>query len=312
MLFKLAFVSLVLGLAQAQSSQTPCLQNNFYGFKVDRKPTDDLASIGSTHPECSAIYTVTLDEQYTTQGNDIGMLPPHGIDNRFPKSSGGTYPGKDYTNEPFANDPVKQAAARAKFSVTALTELTGRCSTEDAYPLGFKSDTIRAYHAVCVSVRNVHDRWLEIMAASYEQDNSICVEDWDRTPRTQTEADSPPQISCGQQNIYTCRESGNLIGQDEVNVKFYCRENCEETAYDFHWRIVASDVQKDGVSGQADGEDWCGYRKGDDYPLTLLNPYPDQYSPPPVFDASTGSASTAGMSMALVFLVLGALLACLA
>ena len=90
---------------------------------------------------------------------------------------------------------------------------------------------------------------------------------------------------------------------------FYCKENCDATDMDFYWRIMSSHqtFATNDMQEKSDNEDWCMYRRGDDYPSSLLQPYPDNYQPPPVFEGSTGSASH-GRSFSFPVLVLLALL----
>lgn len=115
---------------------------------------------------CTAIYTVYLRPEYTTHGNDLGMLQPHGKNtsgygtlfeaNWAQSGVNLSTIGADYTNWPFPTDPNKQANAKAQFSVTALTEPTGT-------PIGFKQEKMHMYYSVCVQIRNVGNRWIEIM-----------------------------------------------------------------------------------------------------------------------------------------------------
>ena len=153
-----------------------------------RAPVDEFVALAhSQHRECTAIYEVRVEPGLTVQGNDLGMLPTHGKDttitpedpryaNFHPWTNGGasrrTF-GGNFLREPYRDDPARQARAADKSSVTALTE-------PDATPLGFKRDTLRQYHSVCVHVRGVHGRWVEIMAESLQPDQQLCVADWDR------------------------------------------------------------------------------------------------------------------------------------
>jgi hypothetical protein len=66
--------------------------------------------------------------------------------------------GADYTNFPFPTNAAKQAAAKSMFSVTALTDPTGT-------PIGFKLEMLRMYYSVCVKVRGVNNRWVEVMVS---------------------------------------------------------------------------------------------------------------------------------------------------
>ncbi len=115
---------------------------------------------------------------------------------------------KDWRGEPFKTNVEKQAAARARASVTALTEPAGTGSATDAFPQGFHMDTLHEYHSVCVEVvgvsdDRVKDRWVEIMGQSTQQDRSFCVRDWDN-PNLQ---DNIAQESCGGGELYSCRNS---------------------------------------------------------------------------------------------------------
>jgi hypothetical protein len=277
---------------------------------VNRAPVNEyeLRSRFTTDMECTAIYTVNLEAQFTTQGNDLGMLAAHGADTRIPNEDprlqnfggiGGLKPniGTDWRGHPFPTDSVKQAAARAQQSVTALTEVT------TATPWGFQRDMLHMYHAVCVNVRGVQGRWVEIMAESLQPDQQICVQDWKR-PNL---AENPLQSACGNGNLYVCRESANEITssgtyKDEMAVKFFCQDSCDDPYFEFYWRITASQLKPvEGV--QPDGENWCGMRAGDDFPSSLLDPYPENYDEPPVFGRSRSSASTAVSSLLVAALV---------
>jgi len=290
---------------------------------IQRVDAPEAVYKGQGNEECTSIYTITLEPQWTTQANDIAHSPPHGkntlgygsiepnrwVDWTVPI----TQIGADYTNQPFANNPDKQAQAKAKFSVTALTE-------PSATPLGFISATSRMYHSVCVRVRNVGRRWVELMVQTTNPNQQMCVPDW--RPDNITESrpnlqENPFQESCGKGDLYVCRSSPNQlistgVWEDKMNVKFYCRDSCDDPMFNFYFRITASqEIPKTTVNGQwvqPDGEDWCMYRKSDDYPSTLLNPYPANYIPPVVFASSTSSASTISVSVSVIVLSVLALL----
>lgn len=298
------------------------------GVTKMRSTTPD-AVVNCDYPLCSAVYKVRLDRKYTTQCNDYAMLPPHGINqldavtgcqhNDFYKDLVGAGRGnqlEDYRNEPYANDVGKQAAARARDSVTALTE------QDVASPQGFKLDKLYEYHAVCVEVwgvsdSKVPDRWIELMGQSVQQDRSFCVSDLDKDPLRQ----NVPQAACGVGELYQCRNAavtrvGAVTnangGQMPMRLMFHCTENCDQTEMDFYWRIVSSHETSSLNSNdeKSDNEDWCAFRSGTDYPTSLLKPYPDSYQAPPVFQKSRNAAA-APAPLAFPLLILIALAATL-
>jgi hypothetical protein len=130
--------------------------------------TEAEALLQPTNKICTAIYTIYLRPEFTTQGNEIGMLQPHGKNTSgygaYYNATSGTWAdianlntiGADYTNYPYPLNVSKQSAAKAGFSVTALVDANGT-------PLGFKLDVMRMYFSVCVQIRNVQNRWVEIM-----------------------------------------------------------------------------------------------------------------------------------------------------
>ncbi len=177
--------------------------------------------------------SVDLQSKYTVQGSDLGMLPPMGKDTT-------AFGGSNYINFPFPRDAAKQANAVSRNSVTALTESTGgRTELNDAYPLGFHADVLEYEYSICVEVRNVYNRWIEIMAEA--PDRAVCVSDWKKT----STAANPTQTSCSTGMLYSCRESGNAIQpggsfEDSVNLRFYCTgATCDSSDFAFRWRIVA-------------------------------------------------------------------------
>lgn len=288
----------------------------YHGVKVIRAPTDpDNLDPNGASPECTAIYEVDLSTDNTNQCNDLSMLPPHGAD----LTGCDIGNDRDWRNWPFPNNAEKQNIAKAKFSVTALTEPSGRAYTtpfttpnkaqQDAYPLGFQTDVVKEYHSVCVTIKNVGQRWIEIMAQSVQQDKSMCVTDWNKPDLNE----NPVQEACGSGEIYACRPANNLEGQTSVGLRFYCKDSCEATDLGFYWRVSSSYVVGPGsTNGNGDGEDWCQWRKGDDFPMSLLAPYPEVYDAPRVFFASTAGASNvhptfpfllllAGLALVLVF-----------
>ena len=122
---------------------------------------------------CSAIYKIYLRPEFTTQGNDIGMLQPQGkntsgfgqLYNAMDPNYWGDLDkfgvtidkvGFDYSKYPYQNDAVKQALAASGMTVTALLDGTGT-------PIGFKMDVLRMYNSVCVRILNVQNRWVEVM-----------------------------------------------------------------------------------------------------------------------------------------------------
>jgi hypothetical protein len=166
-------------------------------------------------------YLVTLSSAFVVQGQDLGMLPPHGV------NTSAFVGGSNYIGYPYQNDVMKQAAAAAANSVTALTE-------PDASPIGFKTDILRYEYSICVRVKNVYNRWVEIMAQT--PSSEICVTDWNKAPSNT----NPARTSCGKDYLYTCRQSGNNQGADNMMVRFYCGgADCDSMDYSFKWRIMA-------------------------------------------------------------------------
>lgn len=184
--------------------------------------------------------------QYTNQGNDLSMLPTHGKDTSVYRNTANFRDinsrniGGDFTNEPFANDPEKQAKAAAQFSVTALTE-----NIDVSFPLGFKQDVLHQYHAVCVNIIGVAGRWVEIMAQSTQSNQQICVDDW-----KPADPQNPIQSTCGNGELYTCRESNSAFSDSKspipsatatrnnnMAVKFMCKDSCDDHLFSFYWRI---------------------------------------------------------------------------
>jgi len=252
----------------------------FGSVRVVRPPTPINLIPRNDNPDCLAIYEITPEARFTTQGNDKAMLPPHGLDTSriVIMDVNGPVSGGNYTNQPFASNPDIQSRAKAQSSVTALTE-------ESATPLGFQKDTLREKHAICVTVLGVKRRWLEIMATTLKPDQSMCVVDWQKA----NIPGNPIEQACGNGDIYMCKDAEVEEGAtDAVGFKFYCKDSCEASDTDFYWRIALSHFNTSGQ--QPDGENWCGYRKGDDYPQTLLSPYPEIYLAPAVFDQVTSSA----------------------
>eukprot|EP00051_Salpingoeca_urceolata_P011752 m.146033 g.146033 ORF g.146033 m.146033 type:complete len:372 (+) comp17236_c0_seq6:229-1344(+) len=289
--------------------------------------------------ECSAIYLVTLSSEWTTQGNDKGMLPPHGknmveivrenaLNFRDDGNRANGNWGKDWTSYPYPKDAAKQAQAAVEFKPSALTEAR-------ATPLGFKQDVMHYGHDICLRVRGVGRRWVEIMAQSSLPDQQICVSDW----KKEDLGENPVQSTCGNGAVRMCRDSAleyadtreqpdqtNQLPvqedlQDEMLLKIHCKDSCDFDDMEMFWRITASQLKAtcDGVlsadgkscSGpwqQPDAENWCGKRDGDDFPSSLLSPYSENYVEPPVF-AQVSAASSVAVSVWM--LALAAILACL-
>ncbi|EDQ92398.1 uncharacterized protein MONBRDRAFT_35481 [Monosiga brevicollis MX1] len=285
--------------------------------KTLREPMDEYAAaLQATHRECTAIYQVDFEARYTTQGNDLGMLPAQGVDTTVVStdpeyanfadimaSNPDDYPageaiGANLIGEPKKNDVVAQAYAASQYSVTALTEVN------TATPIGYQRDMIHIYHSVCVNFTNVGKRWVEIMAQSLQSDQQICVADWNR-PNL---AENPIQVACGNGELFVCRDSANSINADgsyadEMGIKFFCQDSCDDPYFEFYWRVVASQIRpyrnSNGRWEQGDGENWCGMRGGDDYPQSLLQPYPENYDAPAVFQKSVSGASSVFVSTLL-------------
>ena len=269
--------------------------------------------LNMANPECTSMFTVTPEARYSTQGNDLGMTETHGVDTRIPMSDpryanfndvpgfgNSLRIGADYREYPINSntDPSQAAAiralARAQASVPALLE-------EGATPHGFVRATAREYFAVCVTVKQTKNRWLEIMAESVQPDQQICVTDWNRPCL----AENPCQEACGNGNLYACLESPvaqSASSNTDVGYKFYCRDSCDDPDFEFYWRIVASQMQATN-GAQPDGENWCGMRDGDDYPSALLEPYPQRYDRPAVF-AAFGQGASVTVYSALTLVVL--------
>lgn len=269
------------------------------GMKVLRSPMGaDRSNLCAASPECTAIYEVTLQQKFSSgppNCNDIGMLPAHGRDMReCEKIAPKLYSAnsqKDFTSHPFPDDVVKQNSAARKNSHTALEEETKECWKDDhcAFPLGFMSDAILKSKAVCVRVKGVQDKWVEIMASSRQGSDggSFCVKDWGKESE---------QACTKEGDLYQCRESGNAnFGtnnfEDEMRIMFFAQDNIDDAHMNIHWRIAASNLPKIN-NEEKDAEDWCQYRDASDYPLSLAGAYPFGFDGNPVFDKAEDSAST--------------------
>lgn len=287
------------------------------GLSAERKPiSPETARLCDVDADCTAKYVVQLHRQWTTgppNCNDKAMLPPHGVNqSECPQDETSIYNGvrlMDYTGHPYKNDGIKQSVAAAQNAVTALTEETQSCFSNDlnasdncAFPLGYFSDTIQKGKKVCIKVRNAEDRWIEIMAASKSgSDASFCVKD--RNKDELTDGDK----GCAKAGaLVDIRESGQSPGTDEMEIEFYTEDNFDDANIDFHWRIAASEVQTvDDTPGREetrDGEDWAQYRDGADYPMSLMKPYPEGYEGDAIFE--TEGESSALTSSPVLFLVL--------
>ena len=89
---------------------------------------------------------------------------------------------------------------------------------------------------------------------------------------------------------------------DPLRLQFYCKQNCDQTDMDFYWRVVASHETSplNSQVEKSDNQDWCSFRRGDDFPASLLDPYPQNYQPPPVFERSTTAAAHTSVSVLLL------------
>jgi len=276
------------------------------GVRATRKPiSPEVAQLCDEHPECSAMYVVELDQKFTTgppNCNDLGMLPPHGRDQRecadtnpeLFKSKNGLY---NLVNHPFPNDAVKQNVAKGANAVTALMEETRECwsSDECAFPLGFATDTLLKGKSVCIEVKNAKDKWVEIMASSRQGSDggSFCSKDWG--------GEGADEACTKEGDLYECRESGNrVLGKgafsDSMKIRFVAQDNTDDANMEIYWRIVASKLPegKTGVANEEkDAEDWCQFRDSSDYPMSLMGAYPTGYDGKPVFEVEESAASHA-------------------
>jgi len=251
--------------------------------------------------------------------------------------------GENRVGMPSKTDSEKQAHARSLNSVTALTvdgatpngfhkalmhQYYGVC----VEVVGIRSDNNRKNNIGVSPEESIGGRWMEVMAQTVHANQAICVTDFARLGTH----DDPVHAACGQGEVYTCRETNvpiagvsgikvrypatasvndNTKGRaapGSVMLKFECRSNCDDPHYAFFFRVAASQERpqlNNGLLQQRDGENWCGMREGDDFPSSLLNPYPKNYVEPVVFDQSASSASGAVVSaVAVVALAVAALL----
>lgn len=120
-------------------------------FAVQRPPmSPEQASLCTNHPECTAMYRITLSPTYTSGApncNDLGMLPPHGRNQtdcktendvannliyngltekevKFWEKVGGL---ENYHKHPFPNNGIKQSVAKGANAETALMEESSNC-----------------------------------------------------------------------------------------------------------------------------------------------------------------------------------------
>lgn len=320
----------------AESANEFGIDSNGAGVKIIRAPKfDHEVRMFDQDRECSAIYEVELDPVWTTQGNDIGMLPPHGknmaevlegnvnFKDKIAQLQAKATWAKDWTKYPYPNDATKQAQAAAQYKPTALSE-------PRATPLGFKQDVMRYGHEICIRVKNVGRRWVEIMAQSSLPDQQICVSDW----KKEHLGENPVQETCGNGALVMCRDSAleypdtrdtsgrpsssspdQLLAGEDMTLKLFCKDSCDFDDMEIFWRITASNeepkCQRFDNAGkcveytQPDAENWCMMREGDDFPSSLLQPYPENYVPPPVFELrSAGSAVVASVWLAALACIL--------
>jgi len=232
----------------------------------------------------------------------MGMLPAHGRNLKectriepelFPPNRPQDL--EDYVGHPFANDQVRQNVASKANAVTAIFEETEECwqNRDCAFPLGYMTDHILKGKSVCMTIFNADDKWVEIMAASKQGSSggSYCVADWDNGGQNQ---------ACTKEgDLYQCRESGNTQFGDSMKLRFFAQDNIDDANIEFHFRIAASLLPpgKTGVPGQEkDAEDWCQFRDSADYPMSLMNPYPNGFDGLPVFTSRRSAAMTTASS----------------
>lgn len=295
------------------------------GVRIIRAPiAPEVAQLCDTLPICTARYSVSLSRKWTSGGpncNDYGMLPPHGVDQRecltLPKADNlsvaepnPAWTGqhrvtlRDYVHYPLVNDGVQQSIAKAKNLVTALTVETEECNKNPdcAFPYGYYSDTIKRNHAVCVSIYNAENKWVEVMASSKGgSDAAFCAEDMDQLSDTQE-----PGCTLNGDLVFH-RESG-VNGGDPLNIMFLVKDNFDDANIDFYWRIAASyelshDESEANKDVEKDAEDWSQYRDGAQFPEALMPAYPIGYEEPAVFEKeSTDAASFTSPSSLLLLL----------
>jgi hypothetical protein len=278
------------------------------GLTEVRKSIDSAtASLCDEHPECSSWYEVRLNKDFTSgppNCNDMGMLPPHGRNQREctriePELFTSIRGLNDYVAHPFPEDRVKQNVAVKANAVTAIFEDTTDCTENEkcAFPLGYMTDHILKGKSVCLEVFNADDKWVEIMAASRmgSSGGSYCVADWD--------SEGEDTACTKEGDLYQCRESGNTQFGDSMKLRFFAQDNIDDANIEFYFRIAASRLPpgKTGVEGEEkDAEDWCQFRDSADYPMSLMNPYPNGFDGLPVFQQRKSAASVAGLSGAVV------------
>merc|ERR1711990_1386928 len=173
------------------------------------------------------------------------MLPPHGINQRTKRCNESTvYKDitKDYTKYPYFDNSVKQSMAKAKNSVTALTESGANCAddTNCAFPYGFLQDTIKQHKQVCVEVtaqQNVNSgklpAWIEISASS-GLDASYCVFDKDLM------SSDPAGGELGCTNTGDLIFHGDTQERESMLIAFRTMDNYDDSNLVFHFRISGS------------------------------------------------------------------------
>ena len=230
------------------------------------------------------------------------MLPPHGRDQRVCADAQPAIFGavkrdlKDFTSHPYPNVAFKQNVARQNNLVTALQEESSGCWNNQncAFPLGFASDIIHKNKAICVYVEGerekVGTRWVEIMASASKGSGggSFCAKDWD----SDGTSDQQDEACTKEGDLYECRESGNNQFGEHMKVKFMAQDNTDDAHIEFNWRIVASKLPPDADGQERDAEDWCQFRDSADYPMSLMDPFPNGFEGLPVFDVQESSAVT--------------------
>jgi len=250
--------------------------------------------------------------------------------------------GEDRVGFPKKNDAEAQALARSLQSVTALTDSAGtpngfhRAVIHQYYGVcvevvGIKNTNNRKNNIGVNPRESLGGRWIEVMAQTTHANQAVCVTDFGRLGTH----DDPVHSACGQGDLYTCREANLPIigaqggfptypaagdinsrsdarsGAGSLMLKFHCESNCDDPLYAFYFRITASQERpelNEGRLQQRDGENWCAMRDGDDYPSSLLEPYPRSYVEPVINDRAPSSAAGVVASLAAVVAVVAAAL----
>eukprot|EP00911_Craspedida_sp_UC1_P000258 UC1_evm1s197 len=273
-------------------------------YEVEEPTTLTMQQSQAVYQDCSSLYRVELSATYTSQGNDLGHSPVHGMDTKYEdpdnmseedfikksivqdikKSFGGEYSnldaiGNKWQNMPFSDNANKQAAAKAVQSKTALTEdppkvVNGNAAgafedNSGATPLGFIEARLHMYYGVCVEACAQGELYQcrdgDIKLTGSRVQNGVQIMQYPATG-----------------NVNDVNNKGR-VGESNLFFKFYCRENCDDPDVKFRWRISAHQEKPQSINNiffQKDGEDWCASRKGDDFPSSLLDPYPVDYDEP--------------------------------